>query len=202
MSEFWRRWHISLGRWLKTYLFYPIAVSKPFLHMGRWLTAHIPGKAGVHLGRVLPGCIGTLITFLVIGMWHGANWRYAGFGLWNGIIIFISMLCDPLFRKFREKIGAASQSFSYRLFQIARTAVLVLAGFAFDIADNLRDSVAMLVKMCDRSHPPADDAGDQRISSCRWVCRSWTGISWRWAACSCSAFLSIRNGAAGLSVRH
>ena len=146
VSEFWRRWHISLGRWLKTYLFYPIAVSKPFLHMGRWLTAHIPGKAGVHLGRVLPGCIGTLITFLVIGMWHGANWRYAGFGLWNGIIIFISMLCDPLFRKFREKIGAASQSFSYRLFQIARTAVLVLAGFAFDIADNLRDSVAMLVK--------------------------------------------------------
>lgn len=155
VSEFWRRWHISLGRWLKTYLFYPIAVSKPFLKMGRWLTAHIKGKLGAHLGRVLPGCIGTLITFLVIGMWHGANWRYAGFGLWNGIIIFISMLCDPLFGKFREKIGPVSETLSYRMFQILRTTILVLGGFAFDIADNLRDSVVMLTKCVTNPMPPA-----------------------------------------------
>ena len=64
------------------------------------------------------------------------------------------MLCDPLFRKFREKIGPVSKSFSYRLFQILRTTVLVLIGFAFDIADNLKDSIVMLTKCVTDPMPP------------------------------------------------
>ena len=85
LTEYWHRWHITLGEWLRTYLFYPISISKPFLKMGKQLKKH-----GLkHLGKVLPTSIASLITFIVIGVWHGAAWKYVAFGLFNGMAILI-----------------------------------------------------------------------------------------------------------------
>lgn len=161
VSEFWRRWHISLGHWLRTYLFYPIAVSKAFIRFGKWISRFnkkedydLPDDSiwggfpfFQHLGRVFPGCIATIITFFVIGMWHGANWRYAGFGLWNGIVILFAMLLEPVFRWLLKRLHVRTESFSWRLWQIIRTFVLVMVGFVFDLGDNFADSVLM-VKKC------------------------------------------------------
>lgn len=146
MSEFWRRWHISLSHWLKTYLFYPIAISKAFLKMGKWFQKHIKGSLGVHLGRVFPGCVATLITFFVIGIWHGANWKYGAFGIWNGVWIFLGMLLEPLLKSVTEKLKIRVESFSWRLFRIIRTCVMILLGFAFDIADDAADSMRMIIR--------------------------------------------------------
>ncbi|MCF0229063.1 MAG: MBOAT family protein [Parasporobacterium sp.] len=160
ISEFWRRWHISLGKWLKTYLFYPMAVSKAFLRLGTWISKRgkkpseeIPDDSiwggftfAQHLGRVLPGCIGTLITFFIVGMWHGANWRYAGYGLWNGIIILISMILEPVFKWLLRKLRIRVDTAGWRVFQMIRTAILVVLSVVFDIADNLADGISMIGK--------------------------------------------------------
>lgn len=147
VSEFWRRWHMSLGHWLRTYLFYPLAVSKPFLRLGKWFSKRFPGPLGVHLSRVFPGCVATLITFFVVGIWHGASWKYAGFGLWNGGVIFVAMLTEPLTKAALKKLKVRSTTFSYRLFQMLRTFALILVGSAFDIADGFKDTLRML-KRC------------------------------------------------------
>ena len=67
VSEFWRRWHISLSLWLRDYLFFPI--SRALL---RWGWPSLPVYA-----------LATLITMLLAGLWHGAAWTYV---LWGGLL--------------------------------------------------------------------------------------------------------------------
>ena len=140
LAEYWRRWHITLGAWLKNYLFYPIAMSNGFFKIGK----KAKKVFGSYFGKELPGCFATLITFLVIGIWHGANWKYVGFGIWNGGILFISTLLKPVFLKMNEKMHIREKSFGWRLWQMLRTFLLVLGGYVFDIADGLGDAFSML----------------------------------------------------------
>ena len=66
LSEFWRRWHISLSNWLRDYIYIPIGGS----------------KSGVTY-------LNLFITFLIAGFWHGATWNYCLWGAWNGLILCI-----------------------------------------------------------------------------------------------------------------
>lgn len=68
VTEFWRRWHISLSTWFYDYLFNPIVVG-----LRDW------GKSAV--------IIGLLITFGLSGLWHGAGWKFIIYGLLNGIAL-------------------------------------------------------------------------------------------------------------------
>ncbi|MBQ1238708.1 MAG: MBOAT family protein, partial [Ruminococcus sp.] len=72
INEYWRRWHISLGGWLKNYLFYPLAMSNVFLNASKKMKNTRFGKtaAGAHVSKVLPTSIASLIVFLVVGVWH------------------------------------------------------------------------------------------------------------------------------------
>lgn len=99
LTEYWHRWHISLGDWLRNYLFYPLSISKAFLNWGRHARQHL----GSHIGKVLPTAVASLITFLIIGIWHGASWKYVAFGFWNGMVILVSTLLQPV----SDKVVAA-----------------------------------------------------------------------------------------------
>jgi len=81
--EFWRRWHISLSSWFRDYFFLPLAFS-----WRRFGFLCIP--------------FATLITFLVTGFWHGANWTYGIFGLLHGGYIVVGEAT----RNARERIAA------------------------------------------------------------------------------------------------
>lgn len=63
IAEFWNRWHISLGRFMKKYIYFPLGGSRR-------------GKARTRLNL--------FIIFLVSGIWHGANWTYIIWGMMNG----------------------------------------------------------------------------------------------------------------------
>lgn len=142
LTEYWHRWHITLGEWLRTYLFYPISISKPFLKMGKQLKKH-----GLkHLGKVLPTSIASLITFIVIGVWHGAAWKYVAFGLFNGMAILISSLMQPWTQKLAKALRIRRENFFYRLFEIGRTMLLVLAGYYFDIAPGFKAAMKMMLR--------------------------------------------------------
>ncbi len=136
INEYWRRWHISLGAWLKNYLFYPVAMSNVFLTASKKMKATRFGKtaAGSHISKVLPTSVASLIVFLVVGVWHGASWKYVAFGLWNGLIIMLSILLQPVFDKIADKLHINRQSAPYTLFQIFRTLLVVLVGYVFDVA--------------------------------------------------------------------
>lgn len=66
ITEFWRRWHISLSRWFRDYLYIPLGGNR---------------KGNVY--------INLLIVFLATGIWHGAAWGFLIWGLWHGIFMLI-----------------------------------------------------------------------------------------------------------------
>lgn len=70
MTEFWRRWHISLSTWFKEYLYIPLGGNR-----GRWRTA-----------------LNRLIVFFCTGIWHGANWTFVVWGLCHGALTSLENL--------------------------------------------------------------------------------------------------------------
>lgn len=143
INDYWRRWHITLGAWLKNYLFYPLAMSNLFINASKKMKGTKFGstKAGAHIAKVLPTSIASLIVFLVVGIWHGANWKYVAFGIWNGGIIMISILLKPVFDWVLAKLRINAQSFAYGVFQMFRTFLVVLVGYVFDVAPDFAQAM-------------------------------------------------------------
>ena len=143
INEYWRRWHISLGAWLKNYLFYPVAMSNVFINASKKMKGTRFGKtaAGAHIAKVLPTSVASLIVFLVVGIWHGADWKYVGFGLWNGLIIMVSILLQPVFDIILEKLHINPKAAWYSVFQMLRTFIIVLVGYVFDVAPGINESM-------------------------------------------------------------
>ena len=138
ITEYWNRWHISLGAWMKNYVFYPIALSAWARNVTKRIQNSKIGtsQAGAHIAKVLPGTVASLIVFLIVGIWHGAGWRYILYGLWNGGIIMLSMLLKPAFEKLKELLHIRSSAFLYRVFMMGRTFVLVCIGNITDLAQS------------------------------------------------------------------
>lgn len=68
ITEFWRRWHISLSTWFKEYLYIPLGGNRIS-----------PARTYLNIG----------IVFLLTGFWHGANWTFIVWGLWHGFFNII-----------------------------------------------------------------------------------------------------------------
>ncbi len=152
LTEYWHRWHMTLGDWCRNYIFYPLSISKRFLNFGKWLKP----KFGAHISKVLPGCIASVITFIVIGVWHGANMKYLYFGLWNGIVIMISELFAPINKKAAGKFFETTKLKATGVFatvvSVLWTFILILAGYYFDIAANATTAFKMLVRSVSDFH--------------------------------------------------
>jgi alginate O-acetyltransferase complex protein AlgI len=71
ISDFWRRWHITLSNWFRDYLYIPL---------------------GGNRGSMLRQIINLLIVFLISGLWHGANWTYVVWGGLHGLCLVIALL--------------------------------------------------------------------------------------------------------------
>ncbi len=82
ISEFWRRWHMTLGAWMRNYLYIPLGgnrvKTKRRLYLNLWL------------------------VFLASGLWHGASWTFVFWGAWHGILLVLERL---FLLKVYEKIG-------------------------------------------------------------------------------------------------
>ncbi len=140
ITDFWHRWHITLGTWMKDYVFYPISLSRWMGRFGKWAKSVFGKKTG----RLLPICLANVIVFLLVGIWHGAAWKYIVYGLYNGLIIAGSSLLMPVFRKGIERFHIDPKSGGWHIWQMVRTFILVNISWYFDIAADLSGSFAMM----------------------------------------------------------
>jgi D-alanyl-lipoteichoic acid acyltransferase DltB (MBOAT superfamily) len=116
ITEYWRRWHITLGTWFKDYMFFPISVSKSMLNLSK-KCRKIFGDA---IGKRIPVYLATIIVWFTTGIWHGAAWNFIVWGLLNCLVILVSQECIPLYKRFHNRFNVL-HTFWYRLFQVART---------------------------------------------------------------------------------
>ena len=86
-QDFWKRWHISLSNWLRDYLYNPIAFS--LRQWGRWGVA-----------------FALMATFLLCGLWHGAEWTFVAWGAYWGLLLMLYALLKPILAKIPEPKNA------------------------------------------------------------------------------------------------
>lgn len=139
ISEFWKRWHITLGTWFKDYIFYPMSMSKPL----KKLTKKAREKLGNHFGPLIAGSIALFCVWFSNGVWHGAGWNYIFFGMYHFVLILIGNIIEPYVIKGTTKLKIKRSSLPYRIFQIIRTCILVCIGELFFRAEGLKAGLTM-----------------------------------------------------------
>lgn len=143
ISEFWQRWHITLGTWFKDYIFYPVTMSKPMKN----LTSSARKKLGNHFGPLLAGSVALFCVWFSNGLWHGAAWSYIFFGMYHFALILSGNIVSPAVKAFNTKLHLSPEKLPYRLVQILRTCVLVVIGELFFRANGLRAGLAMFKRL-------------------------------------------------------
>ncbi len=140
LADFWRRWHISLGAWMRDYVFYPFALSKP---MAR-LTKAVKPKLGNDFARAIPAALGNVLVFLLVGIWHGATSNYIVWGLYNGVILAFSALMEPVHKRMNARLPKLTASRGFHVFRVLRTFLIVNIGWFFDRCAHAGDAVRMM----------------------------------------------------------
>ena len=142
LGDFWRRWHISLGAWMRDYVFYPFALTKPVSRLAKAAKARL----GAEVSRALPAALGNILVFLLVGIWHGATANYVLWGLYNGLILAASALLEPVYKRFGDRHGALVKSNAFHVVRVLRTFLIVNIGWYFDRCTRAGDAFAMLAR--------------------------------------------------------
>lgn len=128
VSEFWQRWHISLSQWLKDYLYYPLIFG---------------------MGKIskLKLYIASILTFTLIGLWHGANWTYVIFGFLHGLYLVIGEMTSL----YQKKLKRITESFLpekiYNLLQTCVVFILVCISFIIFRSETMEQAVWFITHM-------------------------------------------------------
>ncbi len=138
VAEFWQRWHISLGTWMKDYVFYPLSVSCPIRALSRWTR-----KRWSRLGKRLPVYAVSIVTWFVTGSWHGLTPNFILWGMMNCAVIVISQELEPLYGAFHARFGLDRRRW-YRGFRMLRTFVLMNFIRLADLYPDVEDYVSRL----------------------------------------------------------
>lgn len=129
LSDFWKRWHISLSTWLRDYLYIPLGGSKCSL-----------GRRHVNL----------VITMVLGGLWHGASWHFVVWGAFHGLgLVFTHSYAAFVSSENRAAriLATFHDTTGGRLFSILLTFVFVLVGWVFFRADNTTQACQLLQSM-------------------------------------------------------
>ena len=123
VTDFWRRWHISLSTWLKDYVYIPLGGSRCLKIRNYW---------------------NIFITFLVSGIWHGANWTFIIWGIWHGV-----------FQIIEKAIGQQKCKYGWlgKSIKIIITFLLVNFAWIFFRMPTLGDALGMIGRIFDMSLP-------------------------------------------------
>jgi D-alanyl-lipoteichoic acid acyltransferase DltB (MBOAT superfamily) len=126
ISDFWKRWHISLSTWFRDYLYIPLGGNK--VSKWRWY-------------------FNLFIVFLISGLWHGANWTFVVWGALHGAYLVCSLWTSEMRVKVVRFFGLNRLPTVHRYLQIFITFHLVLLGWIFFRANSISDAFLLLTNM-------------------------------------------------------
>lgn len=118
VTEFWRKWHISLSTWFADYFYNPIAINKR--DWGKWGVVYA-----------------FFTTFILLGFWHGANWTFIVFGALQGLVLTAEFFTRKARKKMRKKIPEILNSLIGIGFTFAYFALSLIFFRANSVADAL-----------------------------------------------------------------
>ena len=128
MTEFWRRWHISLSTWIRDYVFGPLNMA--LRNLGKYSYIVV-----------------ALISFTVFGFWHGANWTFVLWGVLHGVAIGY----ETFTRKKRKRIAKKTNPALYATISVLLTFAFWTFTMIIFRANNIADAYALLSNIADVS---------------------------------------------------
>lgn len=135
VQEYWQRWHITLGTWLKDYILYPVLRTESFRKINKYFKA----KGQKKLGGKLTSYLGMLVVWLLVGFWHGGGWKFIlGQGMWFYACIVLEQITEPFFIRVCEKIHFDRECFSFHLMRSVKVFILSAIGNMFFRLDSFR----------------------------------------------------------------
>lgn len=140
IQEFWRRWHITLGSWLKEYIFFPISLSK----INMKLNMKLRKMKSTYISRFILTAFPLFFVWFINGFWHGASIKYIIYGLYYYVLMMIGLLLEPVFKKIIKVFNIKTDVWSYKFFQAIRTTLIVCFGMLIFRCDNLHQISMML----------------------------------------------------------
>jgi len=132
IAEFWRRWHISLSSWFGDYVFRPLSSA-----VSRRLSG--PTFAGLKAEYVIYATP-IIVTFLLSGLWHGANWTFVLWGALNGVYLVTAILTKSPRARMRKRLHLNASPALLAVGQIAATFGLVSFAWIFFRARSLQEA--------------------------------------------------------------
>jgi alginate O-acetyltransferase complex protein AlgI len=128
ISEFWRRWHISLSTWFRDYLYIPLGgnrVSKSRQYFNLF------------------------ITFMISGVWHGASWNFIIWGSLHGFYLIFAQITETTRNKVVDFLHLRNFSFLYKILQILVVFILVDFAWIFFAAHSFGDAMYIIQHLFD-----------------------------------------------------
>lgn len=123
ISEFWKRWHISLSTWFKDYLYVPLGGNR----VGKWKWYY-----------------NLMITFMISGLWHGANWTFIIWGALHGFYLVFALVTANFRNKLFNASGLQFNKTLSHLLQSLTVFVLVTFAWIFFRADSLDVAITLI----------------------------------------------------------
>ena len=123
ISEFWKRWHISLSTWFRDYLYIPLGGNR--VNKWRWY-------------------FNLFVTFLVSGLWHGANWTFVVWGAIHGFYLVFAIWTKSIAKWIYKALGLNSKKRIRDIVDVFITFHLVLFAWVFFRANSLQDAIYIL----------------------------------------------------------
>ena len=141
MSEFWRRWHISLSTWFRDYVFIPLALTD--------LARRVESIALIE-------SVILLITFLVAGLWHGAAWTFVLYGALHGIYLASETLLERPAGRIFTAAFLARWNWPMRLVRVGLTFSMVCSAAIFFRADSVSGAWYVMTHLASGCSPAAN----------------------------------------------
>lgn len=132
MADYWRRWHISLTSWLTDYVFTPLNIR-----FRDW------GKFGMILAII--------INMVLVGLWHGANWTFAVFGLYHGLLFVPLVLSGAFMKKAKLKTNKLGLPILKDFGRMSLTFLLVTIGLIIFRAESIGQAWEFVCSIADKS---------------------------------------------------
>jgi D-alanyl-lipoteichoic acid acyltransferase DltB (MBOAT superfamily) len=141
ISEYWRKWHITLGEWMKEHVFYPLLRTQLIMNIGKTFK----NKFGKKKGKQLTTYVAMFVLWFSVGMWHGGAVKYViGSGLLHWFYIVFGEVSLPFWTKLLGKLHINMKSKFADGVRIVRTFFLVNIGNVFFRADSVQHACRML----------------------------------------------------------
>ncbi len=149
VSEYWRRWHMTLGIWFKDYVYMPLAVSPRLIRLSGKLRDRFGKRAGKNCMTVVPLCVVWLLT----GLWHSTGWNYIVWGSYWGSLIILSTIFEPEITRLSGLFHIPVHSRGFQAVRMLRLFMLVIVSRILTEPGSLAASAEILKKIVFQFYP-------------------------------------------------